>query len=119
LGTLIFSLLEIFFAISRLYLLSLVLIAGVGVAETTFGALAVTALQTVAPDHLRGRVMSAYILFFTGSVPLGYVLAGWLSALCGVSTGLFLCDLLCLMIVGAGWMWRRAAEQNLAQATRL
>lgn len=119
LGTLIFSLLEIFFAISHLYLLSLVLIAGVGVAETTFGALAVTALQTVAPDHLRGRVMSAYILFFTGSVPLGYVLAGWLSALCGVSTGLFLCDLLCLMIVGAGWMWRRAAEQNLAQATRL
>lgn len=118
LGTLIFSVLEIIFALSHSYFLSLVLIASVGVVETIFGALAVTTLQIVAPDHLRGRVMSAYILFFTGSIPLGYLLAGWLSTFCGVATGLLICDLLCLVAVGAGWLWRKPAQKNLAEAAR-
>src|SRR5258708_11602299 len=69
--TLVFGLLETIFAVSHIYLLSLVLIMSIGFAETTFAALAITILQTVAPDHLRGRIMSVYVLFFDGSVPLG------------------------------------------------
>ena len=114
-GTLVFGVLEVVFAVSHIYLLSLVLIASVGFAETVFGALAITALQTVAPDHLRGRVVSVYILFFTGSIPPGYLLAGWLSGLCGASTGLLICALLCLLVAGAGWMWRKPAERNFAE----
>ncbi len=113
-GTLVFSVLEAAFAISHIYLLSLVLIAGVGIAETIFGAFATTTLQMIAPDHLRGRVISIYILFFTGSVPPGYLLAGWLSSLYGASIGLLICTLLSLMVVGAGWMWRKPAEKNFA-----
>jgi hypothetical protein len=64
-----------------------------------------TSLQTVAPDHLRGRVMSVYVLFFDGSVPLGYLLTGWLSGLYGVSIAVLICALLSLMVAGAGWMW--------------
>ncbi len=75
-GTLVFGILEVVFAVLHIYLLSLVLIASVGFAEATFATLAITTLQTVAPNHLRGRVMSVYVLFFDGSVPLGY-LAGW------------------------------------------
>src|SRR2546426_976928 len=66
-GTLVFGVVEAVFALSHLYLLSLVLIAGVGGAEIAFATLAMTLLQTVAPDHLRGRVMSVCILFFDGS----------------------------------------------------
>jgi MFS family permease len=113
-GTLVFGVLEAVFAVSHIYLLSLVLIASVGVAETVFGALAITTLQTVAPDHLRGRVISVYILFFTGSVPLGYLLTGWLSGLYGASIALLICALLSLMVAGAGWMWRKPAEKDVA-----
>jgi MFS family permease len=115
LGTLVFGVLEAVFAVSHIYLLSLVLIASVGVAETAFGALAITMLQTVVPDHLRGRVGSVYILFFTGSILPGYLLAGWLSGLCGASIGLLICALLSMMVTGAGWIWRKPAETDFAE----
>jgi len=103
-GTLVFGVLEAVFAVSRNYLLSLVLITSVGFAETAFAQLSISMLQTIAPDHLRGRVMSVCILFFDGSLPLGYLLAGWLSGLYGASIALLICALLALMVAGAGWM---------------
>ena len=75
-GILVFGVLEVVFAVSHLYLLPLVLIASVGFAEEAFAMQAMTTLQTVAPDHLRGRVMSVQVLFFDGSLPLGYLLMG-------------------------------------------
>jgi MFS family permease len=116
-GTLILGILEIVFAFSQLYSLSLALIAVLGFVETTFGALAITLIQTIAPDHLRGRVMSVYILFFTGSIPPGFLLAGWLSEQFGASFSLFICALLCLVVVGAGWLWRKAAERAVTVGT--
>jgi MFS family permease len=113
-GTLLFGVLDALFAVSHLYPLSLVLIASVGAAEGVFGALAVTMLQTITPDHLRGRVNSVYILSFTGSIPPGYLLAGWLSGLYGASIGLLICAALILLVVGAGWVWRKPAEESVA-----
>src|SRR6266699_5480877 len=66
-----FCILEGAFALSHLFALSLILIAAVGFAQIAFSATANTTLQTVAPDHLRGRVMSVYMLLFAGSVPFG------------------------------------------------
>src|SRR6266566_6370735 len=103
-GTLVFGVLEAVFAVSRIYPLSLVLIASVGFAETAFAQLSITMLQTVAPDHLRGRVMSVTLLFFDGSVPLGYLLMGWLSGLYGASIALLIGALLSLVVAGAGWI---------------
>src|SRR5438552_6562211 len=54
-GAFSFCILEIFFALSHLCLLSLVLIAGVGFAQIAFSATSNTTLQTVTPDYLRGR----------------------------------------------------------------
>ena len=109
-GTLTFGVLEVIFALSRLYPLSLVLITSVGFAENAFAAQAITTLQTVTPNHLRGRVMSIYILFFDGSVPLGYMLAGWLASLYGASLAMLICTLLALGVSGSGWLWWRMAE---------
>ncbi|GHO62084.1 MFS transporter [Ktedonobacter sp. SOSP1-52] len=105
LGTLIFAILELAFALSRLYPLSIVLIASVGFAESTFAAQAITTLQTVVPDHLRGRVMSVQVLIFDGSLPLGYLLMGWLSALYGPIDALLTGALLSLLAVVGGWLW--------------
>jgi MFS family permease len=103
-GMLLFGVLETVFAVSRIYLLSLVLIASVGFTEEAFAMQAITALQTVAPDHLSGRVMSVQVLFFDGSLPLGYLLMGWLSGLFGAPIAMLIGALLSLAVVGAGWM---------------
>jgi MFS family permease len=116
-GALLFGMLEVVFAVSHSYLLSVALIASIGFMETIFAFQAITMLQTVAPDHLRGRVMSVLVLFFDGSLPLGYMLMGWLSALYGASIAMLIGALLSLLIVGAGWLWRKPAK--VAEATRL
>ena len=113
-GMLVFGVLEAVFAVSHLYLLSLVLIASVGFTEETFAMQAMTMIQTVAPDHLSGRVMSVQVLFFDGSLPLGYLLMGWLSGLFGAPIALLTGALLSLLVAGAGWMWRKPAEKNVA-----
>jgi MFS family permease len=106
-GALIFGALEAIFAISHIYLLSVVLIASVCFAEEMFATQALTALQTVVPDHLRGRATSVQVLFFDGTLPLGYLLVGWLSGLCGAPITLLICALLCLLVVGVGWFYSR------------
>jgi MFS family permease len=118
-GMLVFGVLEAFFAVSRMYLLSLALIASVGFVETAFAAQALTTLQTVTPDHLRGRVTSVQVLFFDGSVPLGYLLIGWLSGLLGAPVAMLTGALLSLLVAGVGWMWRKPAEQDIAESARL
>lgn len=40
-----------------------------------------TLIQSMVPDHLRGRVMSVYSMMFMGMAPFGAFLAGWLSHL--------------------------------------
>jgi MFS family permease len=118
-GMLVFGVLEAVFAVSHIYLLSLVLIASVGFTEEAFAMQAMTTLQTVAPDHLRGRVMSVCVLFFDGSLPLGYLLMGWLSSLCGAPIALLSGALLSLVVAGAGWMGRKPAEKDVAAPARL
>lgn len=118
LGALVFSVVEAAFALSRSYQLSLTLIAGIGFAEIFFATLAITALQSIAPDHLRGRVMSVYILFFDGSVPLGYLFTGWLAALFGAPLSLLIGAILALLTTGAGWLRRKPAEAGFAEAIR-
>ncbi len=114
LGMLTFGALELLFAVSRLYPLSLLLIASVSGAEMAFATLALTMLQTAAPNHLRGRVMSVATLSFDGSLPLGSLLMGGLASRYGAPDALLAGALLSLLVVGAGrlWMPRHAVEQG-------
>jgi MFS family permease len=41
-------------------------------------------LQLTAPDHIRGRVLSLYLLAFGGFAPIGGLVAGWLAERGGV-----------------------------------
>lgn len=106
------------FAISRLYVLSIVLIAGVGFLEIAFAAQGTVILQTIAADHLSGRVMSAQVVFFDGSLPLGYLFMGWLSSSYSPSLALLIGALLCLLVAGGGWLWYKTTEKELIVTAR-
>ncbi len=114
-GMAVFGVLEAAFAFSPLFPLSLVLIASVGFMENTFATQAMTTLYAVTPASLRGRVMSVQVVFFDGSLPLGYLLMGWLASQFGAPVATLLGALLCLLVAGAGWVWRAPAERNAAE----
>jgi len=113
LSALIFSVAEILFALSPIYLLSLVLIASVGFAQIAFSAVANTTLQTITPAHLRGRVMSVYMMVFAGSTPLGNLFIGGLAHLYSAPIALLAGGVLSLLAAVAGWIWRKPAEKDL------
>ncbi|GCE31845.1 MFS transporter [Dictyobacter alpinus] len=100
---------------SHNYLLSLALAMVTGFCMITFTAAANTALQTVAPDHLRGRVMSVYMLVFNGTTPIGNLFTGWLAGVIGISLTLIVNAAISLVAVIIGWFKRGKAEKNLSQ----
>lgn len=75
----LFGLWIVFFAHSRSFRLSLVLLAGVGLMMIGGLTLAKTLLQTTASVEMRGRVMSMYFFSAVGFFPLGNLIAGTLA----------------------------------------
>ncbi|GCE21906.1 MFS transporter [Dictyobacter kobayashii] len=112
-GMLAFGALEVMFSFSHSYFLSLLLIASIGFMEEAFAMQAMTILQTVTPNHLSGRVLSVQVLFFDGSLPLGYLLMGWLAGLFGAPIAMLSGALLSLLVVGVGWMWWKATQKEM------
>jgi MFS family permease len=62
-----------------------VILVGIGVSFTLFTANANALVQLAAPDHLRGRLISIYLLAFVGVAPVGGLFAGWLAEVGGTS----------------------------------
>jgi MFS family permease len=71
-------------ALSDWFLVTLLFLLLLGVANTAFAATANTSLQVATPDHLRGRVMGLYMLLFAGSTPIGGYLTGYMAEHLGV-----------------------------------
>jgi predicted MFS family arabinose efflux permease len=116
LASIVFCVLEMLFAISHWYLLSLVLITCVGFSHIAFSAISNTTLQTMTPDHLRGRIMSVYMLVFAGSIPIGNLLIGGLVSLFNAPIALLICGGLSLTTAVAGWIFRKPAEKDIAHS---
>ena len=91
----------ILFALSRHLWLSLLILPMVGSGFMVPMAATNTLLQTMAPDHMRGRVMSLYFMMFMGMAPLGSLLAGVLAPHLGVQVTVGLSGLICL----GGMLW--------------
>jgi hypothetical protein len=62
-----------------------VLLFFVGASFTLLTANANALIQTGAPDHMRGRVVSLYLFAFAGLAPIGGIVAGWLVEVGGTS----------------------------------
>jgi MFS family permease len=71
------------FSLSRLFVISLVTLFVAGYCQISFLATTNSRLQTITPDHLRGRVMALYMQAFAGMSPIGNVQAGVLATLFG------------------------------------
>jgi predicted MFS family arabinose efflux permease len=71
------------FSISRVFVISMATLFVAGYCQISFVATANNRIQTITPDHLRGRVMSLYAQALMGVGPLGSTQAGALATLFG------------------------------------
>lgn len=92
----------------RVVPLASLLLAGVGACGAFLMVLNNTVLQERVPDHLRGRVMSAYMVTW-GLSPLGAVPLGALAAVSGSSAALMVGGGLCAVFA----LWLLATRPDL------
>ena len=71
----------IVFGLSRNYVLTLVALAAVGLADLFSTVVRVTLRQMITPDELRGRMTSVNMIFFMGGPQLGELEAGLVASL--------------------------------------
>jgi MFS family permease len=83
-GAVAYAILFAVVASSQWFGLTLVLLALLGAAGIAFTTTANSSLQLTAPDHLRGRVLSLYMLLFLGSTPIGGELTGVMAEHIGI-----------------------------------
>lgn len=101
---LFYAVFTILFGASRVFVLSLLALAGVGFFDTVSMILRQTIRQLVTPDALRGRMTSVNMVFFMGGPQLGEVEAGVVARFFGAPFSVIsggVAALICAGIIGA------------------
>lgn len=101
----VLGLLLVGFASSRVLPLSYALLFFGSIAMMMVFALLTSMMQLAAPDEMRGRVVSIYMMAFRGGMPLGALAAGSLAARTSAPVALALTGGLLTLVVGA-FAWR-------------
>jgi MFS family permease len=102
-GTFVFPLRMIVFAVVRWLPLSLLALVGVGWGSMVLLNIANALVQTHVSDELRGRVMGIYTLGFFGMMPIGALLAGGIAEIVSEPITVILSALITLGF--AVWIW--------------
>ena len=102
-----FGLLIAAFAASRVLWLSYALLFLGGAALIVMFSLIASLVQLIAPDHLRGRVVSIYMVAFRGGMPLGSLIGGYVASLTSAPLVLGVNGLLMAVVGGYFLMNRR------------
>ncbi|HYY54114.1 MAG TPA: MFS transporter [Candidatus Dormibacteraeota bacterium] len=105
------------FALQRTLAPALVATLVTSLFTMAFVGLANTILQTNSPDHMLGRVMSVYTMFFMGIMPLGQLMEGALGSVFGVDDVLFVAGI-CAASAAAYVFIRVRAVRNLTSDRR-
>ena len=95
-STLVYSVALFLFALSRNTQFSILMLAVTGAGLLLSVAGTNTALQTIVPDALRGRVVGFYGMMLMGMAPLGSLLGGWLAGLIGAPYTVALGAVVCI-----------------------
>jgi predicted MFS family arabinose efflux permease len=94
-STFVFGVTLVLFSSSHIFWLSAGLLVPAGAAMMVQMAASNTLIQSMVPDHLRGRVMAVYSMMFMGMAPFGALFAGWMAERAGaprtVAIGGFIC----------------------------
>ena len=77
----VFGVLTAIFAQTRVFWLNAALLFACGGGLVMVFAMISSLVQLIAPNDMRGRVMSIYMVAFRGGMPLGSLAAGWLASL--------------------------------------
>jgi MFS family permease len=104
------------FAFSRSFWLSALLLLPAGYSMMLQMACSNTLIQTMVPDHLRGRVMSVYSMMFMGMAPFGAFFGGALAHRIGAPVTVAAGGVAC--VLGAIWFGRALPELRI-EARRL
>jgi MFS family permease len=107
-GGVVFGLAVAAFSLTRWFPVASLVLMVSGGAMIANNAVTNTLLQTLAPDHLRGRVMGAYTFVFTGMAPLGSFQAGLVAEHFGIRAEVAIGGLICLF--GSLLLWRLVPE---------
>jgi len=79
----LYGVLIIAFSLSRVIWLSDILLFFTGATLMIVFSTVTSLIQLIAPNEMRGRVMSIYMLAFRGGMPLGSLVSGWLATYIG------------------------------------
>jgi MFS family permease len=116
-GTGSFGVLALMLAPVQNAVLAGVILVGIGISFTLFTANANALVQLAAPDYLRGRLISIYLLAFVGVAPAGGLFAGWLAEVGGTSLAFAVAGITSLATIIVANAWRsRAAVPALSHA---
>jgi MFS family permease len=104
------------FSFSTSFWLSVALLLPAGYSMMLQMACSNTLIQTMVPDHLRGRVMAVYSMMFMGMAPFGAFFGGALADRIGAPVTIGLGGAAC--VLGAVWFGRALPELRI-EARRL
>ncbi|HEV7859400.1 MAG TPA: MFS transporter [Pyrinomonadaceae bacterium] len=95
----VYGLATIAFGLSKVFWLSLIMLAMIGASDTVSTVLRQTIRQLSTPDYLRGRMTSINMIFFMGGPQLGEMEAGALASVLGASLSVVTGGVGCLVAV--------------------
>ncbi len=108
----VFGALIALFAVTRVFWVGTVLLFVTGGCMVMVFATLSSLVQLNAPNEMRGRVMSLYLVAFRGGMPLGNLTAGWLATRTGVPAVLAVNGVL-LVLVAISFLLRRGGVREV------
>jgi MFS family permease len=78
-----YGVLIVLFALTHAYWANALLLFAAGACMVIVSAMLSSLVQLNAPNEMRGRVMSIYMVAFRGGMPLGSLVAGWIATRTG------------------------------------
>jgi predicted MFS family arabinose efflux permease len=96
----IYGLLILVFAMSRVLWLSDILLFLTGAALMVVFSTVTSLIQLIAPNEMRGRVMSIYMVAFRGGMPLGSLVSGYLATSLGAPAVIAINGVLLVVVAG-------------------
>ncbi len=107
-----FGLLVVAFALSRTLWVSYALLFAGGATTIVVLSMITSLVQLIAPNEMRGRVMSIYMMAFRGGMPLGSLASGWVAETTSAPTALIVNGLL-LGCVSTYFLTRKTSVRQL------
>ena len=96
----VYGLLILAFAMSRVLWVSEILLFLTGAALMGVFSTVTSLIQLIAPNDMRGRVMSIYMVAFRGGMPLGALVSGYFATLLGAPTVIGINGVLLVIVAG-------------------